>query len=233
MTTDEFISKSNIIHNYSYDYSKCVYTDSKSKVTITCPIHGDFQQIANSHLNNKGCGVCANNITSNTELFIKKAKEKGYLYDYSKCVYVSRKEPVIITCLIHGDFQQRPGNHLNGQGCNMCKISKGEQTILNWIKNNNILYYTQYRFNDCIYRKELRFDFYLPIYNLCIEYDGKQHYEAIDYFGGDRSLISINRNDNIKNKYCIDNNINLLRIPYWEFNNIDKILLNKIKELNE
>ena len=68
------------------------------------------------------------------------------------------------------------------------------------------------------------FDFYLPDYNTCIEYDGELHYKAVDYFGGDDALGNTKCRDEIKTQYCKENNIKLIRIPYWEFDNIEEIL---------
>ena len=68
------------------------------------------------------------------------------------------------------------------------------------------------------------FDFYLPAYNLCIEFDGEQHFKSIKHFGGEKRLSIQKIKDNIKTEYCKNNNIKLLRIPYYDFNNIEKIL---------
>ena len=76
---------------------------------------------------------------------------------------------------------------------------------------------------------ELPFDFYLPKYNICIEYDGQQHYK-IDCFNNTLlDLMNLRYRDDIKTNYCQQNNIKLIRIPYWDFDNIESIL---IKELN-
>ena len=72
----------------------------------------------------------------------------------------------------------------------------------------------------------MQFDFYIPNLNLCIEYDGKQHFEPINYFGGIDSFNKQIIKDSIKNDFCHKNNIKLMRIPYYEFNNIEKILDN-------
>ena len=91
----------------------------------------------------------------------------------------------------------------------------------------NISYIPQYTFNDCIYRLPLRFDF--AIFNnskllYLIEYDGKQHCEPVDYFGGQDGFELTKKRDSIKNEYCKHNNIDLIRIPFFEFKNIDNIL---------
>jgi hypothetical protein len=69
----------------------------------------------------------------------------------------------------------------------------------------------------------------LPDYNICIEYDGIQHFESVDYFGGELGFINTQMRDNIKNEYCKNNNIKLIRIPYWDYENIDQILTGHIK----
>ena len=73
------------------------------------------------------------------------------------------------------------------------------------------------------------FDFYLPDYNLLIEFDGIQHYEIRGHFGGYDGFVDTKIRDTIKNIYCKDNNIDLLRIPYWDYKNIENILVNKLK----
>lgn len=103
--------------------------------------------------------------------------------------------------------------------------------IKDFLDNNNIKYIQEKTFSGCRYYYCLRFDFYLPDYNCCIEYDGEQHYKEVDFFGGEKGYEERKRNDSIKNKYCKENNISLLRIPYFDFNNIDNILnifLNKL-----
>ena len=76
--------------------------------------------------------------------------------------------------------------------------------------------------------KRLRFDFYLPEYNTCIEYDGRQHFTPVEVFGGEEGYFKTKKRDGIKNKYCKDNNIGSLRIPYNQINNIEEILLKEL-----
>jgi very-short-patch-repair endonuclease len=87
------------------------------------------------------------------------------------------------------------------------------------------------RFNECRNVRELPFDFYLPKLNICIEYDGLQHFSPIDKWGGDDRFSNIKTSDNIKNNFCIQNNIKIIRIPYTEYDNIDNILKDEILNL--
>ena len=82
--------------------------------------------------------------------------------------------------------------------------------------SKNIKFKREYIFDDCFYNDVLRFDFYLPNYNLCIEYDGIQHFKPVDIFGGEEGFKVQLIKDKIKDDYCKNNNINILRIPYYE-----------------
>lgn len=132
LTTEEFIAKAKLIHNNKYDYIYVNYINSKTNVTITCPIHGDFNQIPNSHLRGCGCNSCGYNKVSKLfalnqeELIIKANKLHNNKYDYSKFVYVNAHRKVTITCPVHGDFKQKPRDHINNKhGCPKCKPSGG------------------------------------------------------------------------------------------------------------
>lgn len=106
------------------------------------------------------------------------------------------------------------------QSCGCKKQSHGEKKIFDILKQNNILFEQQKIFKNCFNESSLRFDFYLPDYNTCIEYDGEQHFQSIPLWGGTEALEKQQLNDNIKNNFCFTNNIFLIRIPYTHFNNI-------------
>jgi hypothetical protein len=128
-TTEEFIEKAKEIHGDKYDYSKVYYIDNRTYVIISCREHGEFQQRPNNHLNDNGCLECGrinskNKQTISKEEFIEKAKEiHGNTYDYSKINYINCKTYVTIICKEHGEFQQIPSNHLNGNYCPKCAIN--------------------------------------------------------------------------------------------------------------
>lgn len=119
-------------------------------------------------------------------------------------------------------------NFKSGYRCPNCNSSKGEDVIDKILNNYNIQHIRQYKFDDCKCKQCLPFDFYLPDYNMLIEYDGRQHYEIVEYFGGFDSFVDTKIRDTIKNEYCKKNNIKLIRIPYWEFDNIKNILVDKL-----
>jgi hypothetical protein len=225
VATDEFIEKAKTIHGEKYDYSLVNYKNNKIKIKIICPIHGEFEQIPNSHLKGCGCPKCVGKYKT-TDEFIEKAKTiHGEKYDYSLVNYISVFKQIKIICSIHGEFEQTPNSHLKGCGCPKCKESKGEKIIRDYLTKNNIKFIPQHKFDDCKDIKPLPFDFYLPEYNTCIEYDGRQHFEIIDRWGGVNGLIDQQNKDKIKTDYCFNNKIKLLRISHKEsiYNKLIKI----------
>lgn len=221
--TEEFLKKSKSIHGEKYDYSKTIYKNAHSKVNITCKIHGIFKQEPSNHLRGNGCPNCTYN-NGNTKKFIEKAiLIHGDKYEYSLVKYLTNKKPVKITCHIHGLFEQTPDKHINRKhGCPFCKASKGELEIKKFLEINNINFIPQYGFKKCKYKSKLLFDFYLPDFNLCIEYNGIQHYKPVAFFGGSNKLKLQKKRDEQKQKFCKTNLINLLIIKYNE--NINKTL---------
>lgn len=121
-----FALRGTVAHGAKYRYSKVVYTNKDAKVHIICPTHGDFKQVANSHVRGSGCSACGNLATSKgkrytKEIFVSKAQEvHDSAYDYSDVIYTSSKVPVNIVCNIHGAFSQVPADHLSGCGCPIC-----------------------------------------------------------------------------------------------------------------
>lgn len=124
--------------------------------------------------------------------------------------------------------------HSNGTRCRHCSRSKGEEKVAEYLENNNINYIPQYSFDNCRNINRLKFDFYLPNLNVCIEYDGKQHYYPIDFskkltqVEKEEVFIKSKERDMKKTKYCLENNIILIRVPYWEFDNLEKYLEEKL-----
>lgn len=289
MNTDEFIEKVKKIHGDKFDYSKVEYTKSKNKVIIICKVHGEFEQVANSHIIGKGCAKCSNIINSfddftlisnkihnnkyeyinyinsttklnikckehgifeqmpyshiagngcpscsnnkklTNEKFIEKSRKlHGDKYDYSNSIYTNAHNKVIIICPEHGSFKQSAREHYTKSGCPNCKKSIGELKIKNILIEQNILFEEQKKFDSCRNKNKLPFDFYIESQNLCIEYDGEQHYTTKKFFGGIDGLKYRMKMDSIKNKFCEEYNIKLLRISYKDQNKIEEILLSEL-----
>ena len=189
LTTEDFIIKAKLTHGDKYDYSLAIYSGVNAKIKIICKLHGEFKQSAKCHINGYNCTKCSNKYKKDTAYYINQAKIiHGELYDYTNVNYKNTNYKIEIICKIHGIFKQSAKKHLNGQGCPICKNSKGELAISKILKLNNILYIPQYTFKDCKNILPLPFDFYLPNNNICIEYNGKQHYEINNFFGGEESF---------------------------------------------
>ncbi len=177
----EFISEANKIHNSFYDYSKVEYTNARTKIKITCPIHGDFKQQPRAHIDSKspqGCPECgklkrSTNKTLTTKQFIIDAQLiHGVQYNYSLTNYYTAKTPVKIICETHGVFNQAPDKHKAGHGCPKCSHSgpsKGEQEIVKYLKLIGI---TGIQQSNRGILKQLELDIYIPSHNIAIEYDG-------------------------------------------------------------
>jgi len=209
---NDFIKKAKEKHGDKYDYSLVNYINRKTKVQIICPYHGVFEQKPYIHLQNHGCQICGKN-TSNTGEFIKAKEIHNTKYDYSFVDYKHSHDKIKIKCEKHGIFYQSPEGHLSGRGCPKCRLSQGERKIESFLDYYHINYESQKKFTECKDKRELPFDFYLSDYNICIEYDGIQHFEIIDFFG-EKAYNKIILHDKIKTDYCLENNITLFRIKY-------------------
>lgn len=223
----KFINDANKKHNFYYDYSLVNYKGDNKKVCIICRKHGIFWQLPNNHLKH-GCRKCGIEIQAKTqslninEVLLNFNKMYGNLYDYSKFEFLGTNIKSTIICKEHGEFYKDYTHHMRGQGCPCCKSSIPECIIRKYLSDNNIKFEEQKKFKNCVYKKQLRFDFYIPKINCCIEYNGKQHYEVCEHFGGKEYLKYGKIRDNIKKNYCRKNNINLFIIKYDE-NIIEKL----------
>jgi len=180
-TTKQFITRAKAIHGDAYSYAKSQYTGVYNNTTITCKLHGDFQQSPGNHVNKKaGCPVCAKltrdrKQTKTTEQFIAQSiKKHKNTYDYTQTKYVHSHQKVKIGCVSHGVFEQAPGDHLYGTGCPVCAVNKrnctsvGEQQVAAFVEALG----AQIIRNDRTVLSPQELDIYIPAHNLAIEYCG-------------------------------------------------------------
>lgn len=222
-TTDDFIVASKAIHGDKFDYSLTKYKNNNTQVTLLCKKHGEFKQLPCNHLRktaNFGCNQCLVEFNrSNTSEFIQKSKLiHGDTYSYDKVDYEIALKEVTITCVKHGDFHQKPNAHLNGHGCPFCRESSGEAAVKVYLDELNIRYEREKRFKSCRYKKPLPFDFYLPDFNILIEYHGIQHFGTVgnNFFGGETAFVSRQKRDVIKQNWAEENKYKLITIRYDE-----------------
>lgn len=189
-------------------------------VKVKCKTCGTIRETNANNIYRFGCKHCemlayGETLKSNTDEFIEKAN-KVHLneYDYSKVNYIDCKTPVEIICKEHGSFWQTPLHHLSGEGCPYCSVSHGEKTIYKILTMYKIPFVTQHK--TVLDNRNYRLDFYINVHNkeYVIEFNGKQHYEPIDYFGGIEKYNEQILRDTILREYCVNNNIKLLEIKY-------------------
>jgi hypothetical protein len=232
--TKYFIDKSNSIYQNFFDYSNTIYKKSSLPVQIRCPKHGDFWQTPNNHLARHGCKICNGYEVFDSATFKQKAnKIYDSKFDYSLVSYINSHAKIVIICKKHGRFYQKPNTHLNGHGCPMCKESKGERAIREFLIKKKIPFQNQYRMKTCRHKLSLPFDFAIFDKTLTliglIEFQGEQHFKDAS-FGSSKprkdTLIEIQKRDSIKISHCTRNSIPLLIIPYWDKDKICEKVLN-------
>ena len=210
----EYLSKLNkniqLIDNYINSRTELIHR------CILCNL--TFKSTPKSFLNSKnGCPNCSKKKFSTDNYKSKLPNNIILLEEYKGSQHKHKHK-----CLeCENIFITKPNYILHmGTNCPYCNKSKGERYIHNYLKENNIEFQTEFIIN--INNINLRFDFYLPVQNLFIEYDGIQHFKPIDFFGGKEYFNKLKQYDKLKNEYCNDNNINLIRISYKD--NIINIL---------
>jgi ssDNA-binding Zn-finger/Zn-ribbon topoisomerase 1 len=237
LTQEEFVDRATIVHRGLYNYSISKYIIMTVKIEILCKKHGSFWQLPHNHLCGAGCPQCKLEFLSQMrkypfEMHVKNFRKRhGNIYDYSKANYIDYNTKIEIVCPKHGSFWQSTNAHSMGVGCPYCSKSKAEGRIREWLIKNGVLFIPQHFFSDCKNIRYLYFDFFLPVYNICIEYDGELHYKPFrKSSSGQEKLQETQRNDRLKNEYCEKMHIKLVRIPYWKKSGIEKILKDLLEE---
>ena len=221
------------------------FTDYNMKVEYICPIHGKQSSILTRLANGHGCLSCK--IEKTTALNRRNVDElETYINSFNNNTLLNKNSYVnastinlniLCGCCNNEIFTTSYANYKVGtKMCRSCsrRMSKNERRIKDFLESLDVEFIQEKSFDGCEYKKKLLFDFYLPKYNLCIEYDGMQHFDD-HYFitiASNSSLEETQIRDKIKTEYCKNNNINLLRIPYWDENKIEKIILNKLHDLD-
>lgn len=245
-TKEQFIDIATKKYGNKFSYNKVVYVNNNTPIIITCQKHGDVSVYPKHFLYRSKCGCpkcsCEEaGILKRKQIdeFIDDAKKiHGDKYDYSEVNYINNKTDVVIICPIHKRFEQTPDAHLHGCGCPSCSDSIGETDTKLYLDLNNIK--LEQHQHIIIHDSTIIPDFILLDLNTWIEYNGKQHYEFVKYFHSSNKLCSgrsfldqLNRDIEVR-KYCKENNITLIEIPYtldtYEkiANFLDKVLIQHI-----
>lgn len=193
------------------------YINAHIPILHRCKVCGyEWMAKPNNILSSKGCPKCAGVLLKSHDEYVKEVSLINHDIEVVG-IYSNSKTPILHRCKIDNTmWLSRPDNILQGKGCPVCNESSGERKIRQWLEDNHIEYDFQKKFELCKDIKFLPFDFYLQEYNVCIEYQGEQHYRPVDYFGGEEKFKIQQKHDQIKRDYCKKNNIKLLEIRYDE-----------------
>lgn len=206
------------------------YIDNKTEILHHCLIHDTYWKIRPANaLMGKGCPECHKERIGRSNAMSQKEYVKRLQFVNPDIIiigkYINNLTPTLHKCLIDGcEWYATPAHVLYGTGCPQCNETIGERIVRQWLESHNINYEFQKRFDDCRNVYSLPFDFYLPKYNVCIEYQGGQHYFPVEKFGGQEQFELQIKRDKIKSDYCKQNNIRLLCVKYDE--DINEVLTN-------
>lgn len=223
ISTAEFLERASNIHNNKYQYDLVEFKGIRSKINVYCDFHKKwFRQMAYAHLEQgQGCPDCGiENQKIKRRMSIEEFVVRANIihdckYDYSAALQFDNQNSLVtIICSKHGPKDVLVGNHLAGAGCNDCNTSRGEESIKVYLKLLGINFKAQHVFEGLKDVRNLRCDFYIESMNLVIEFNGRQHYESVNAFGGDESLKEVQRRDEIKKNYCLNNGIRFEVITY-------------------
>lgn len=228
-------------HGDKYDLSKVVYKGNAIKVEVICKKHGSFFCTPNNLVNGTGCYYCAkelvgskNTISFEDCLQMIQENQGDIPYTLEESTYRGTSKPMKMFCPTHGTFSRKPIYLISTPyGCPKChegRVSLGEKKVLSILENFGFFVTKEFRFRDCQNVYTLPFDFAVfsdkekkNMVSL-VEYDGKQHYEPIAFFKNASLEDKINnlrynqQNDSIKNDFCKERNIPLIRVRYDEKN---------------
>lgn len=188
----------------------------------------------------KGCYYCGKKRTGEklkltNDEFIEKLKSINPdilpLEDYK-----DSRTKILVRCKRCGfQWYAKPNSLLNNHGCPCCNFSKGENNISKYLDKNKIMYEAQKTYDDLygLQGGKLSYDFHLPEYNLLVEFQGKQHEQPIEYFGGEEQFKVQQEHDRRKREYAKLHKIKLLEIWYYDIDNIKEILTKELNKLNK
>ena len=208
------------------------YTKAKDRILCKCNIcEFKWNPIADSVVNGYGCPKCSGRYKT-----IEEFKEEIYLVHPDIVIegeYVNAKSIFECTCKKCNYKWSSTANNLKYHGCSQCGNSHGEKRIKMFLENQciNFIQQKSYALLLGIGGRRLSYDFYLPEYNLLIEFQGEQHEKPKEHFGGEEQFKIQQEHDKRKREYAQLHNINLLEIWYYDIDNIESILLETINNL--
>ena len=239
-TNEDFVREIEDLVGNEYTFLE-EYKSHKTKICIKHNICGHEYKVAPQRFfNGNRCKKCSDMRQTKThEDFMEEVRnltEGEYTFTEE---YINARTKISVTHNVCGhEFLITPNNFLRGNRCPLCNSSKGEQKIKEYLEKNHIPYEREFTFDDLRNIGKLRYDF--AVFNkaeelpkLLIEFDGRQHFEPVEHFGGEEEFRNRIQNDKLKDEYSEEVGIQLLRIAYWDYDNVESILNNYIKKQGE
>ena len=230
LSNEQFLNRLLKIITDDYLVVECNYKNQKSKIVLKHKVCGHrFSKTALKL--SQGQYVCPMCKGNKKKTFEELQLEIQNISSELKLVGFKNSDNLEILHIPCGKIVKRTLYEVRkhkGIFCPLCKSSFGVREIRKYLSNNNIEFKEEYRFENCKFKKELPFDFYLPKYNICIEFDGEHHERPLTHWGGDKGFEMVKIRDNIKNKFCESKSIKLIRISYSQRLDINNILKENI-----
>lgn len=216
------------------------YRGRTKRTKALCLLHNTVTYTTPANIiNGKGCYFCGLEKLSefhkiSKEIFVERLQEKhpniSLIGDYD-CM----SSPTTVHCNKCNSTWTNRADYILNVGCTNCECNTTEFKVGEILKKHGFDYISQFSFEDCKDKRPLPFDFYLPKYNILIEYDGEGHYFPVNFGGMDddralEHLLYTQAHDKTKTDYCKKSNILLIRVPYWEKNKLEEYLINQLKQ---
>ena len=225
LTKGQIIKRFKLVHGDRYDYSSIEPNGTISVVKIKCEKHGVFEQKVSTHFSGKGCPDCGleqkavNATLGQGEIYQRLIDLNGKIFVYPPNCGLSLLNPMPIICREHGLFYQPLRIHLKGNGCSECSQSLGAKRVSNWLREHGIEYQVEFNIPAGKKGQPLRADFFLPDYDLFIEYDGEQHFRPVSlYSTNEETALEVfnqqKERDKAKDDWIRQNGFDLLRIRF-------------------
>ncbi|MEB6549073.1 hypothetical protein MXL46_08185 [Heyndrickxia sporothermodurans] len=217
-------------HAKGYELLSTNYPNNYSKLKWKCDSNHIFEMNWADFNSGRRCAKCSGVYKRTNEEFLKEVFDLvGNEYTFLEAFKGVDEKIKVVHNKCNHEYEVTPYKFINvGRRCPSCNESKGEKRVRDFLASKGIRYKEEYTFDDCKLQLPLRFDFAVfdkldKLISL-IEYDGKQHFKPFQYYGGVEYYKMNKIRDSIKNDYCKKKNIKLIRIPYTEYDNIEKIL---------
>ena len=229
----------NYFESCGYTLLEDTYINANTRMKYQCPHHPTKElYIRYSDLRHGvRCPYCSKVGRKTYEDIKDEFEARGYILVSSKDEYVNTHSMLRYICPKHPNEINTISyyNFYNGEGCPHCRISKGEKKIKQWLNEQNIKFEQQYRFDNLKDKRKLSYDFWLPAFNLLIEYQGEFHDGTINKINSclqtKDELISQQQRDNLKRQYAKEHDYQLIEIWYWDFDNIESILEKELSKI--